>query len=91
MLHVTRSVHVGMKWHEMTFALHLCTRNHVESGVSAWLGLTLCLVFDHGKSTLCLMFDVCHEDMVNRHYVWCLMVSSVKWDNVQIEAHDCMT
>ena len=28
-----------------------------KSGVSAWLGLTLCLVFDHGKSTLCLVFD----------------------------------
>ena len=58
MLHVIRSVHVGMKWHVMTFAFHLCTRHHVESGVSAWLG-----------STLCLVFDVCREDMVNRHYV----------------------
>ena len=28
-----------------------------RAGVSAWLGLTLCLVFDHGKSTLCLVFD----------------------------------
>ena len=61
MLHVTRSMHVGMKWHAMTF--------HVESGVNAWLGSTLCLVFNHGKSTMCLVFDVCHEDMVNRHYV----------------------
>ena len=67
MLHVTRSVHVGMKWHAMTFALR--TRHHVESGVSAWLGSTLCLVFDHGKSKLCLVFDVCREDMVNRHCV----------------------
>ena len=25
--------------------------------MSAWLGLTLCLVFDHGKSTLCLVLD----------------------------------
>ena len=25
--------------------------------MSAWLGLTLCLVFDNGKSTLCLVFD----------------------------------
>ena len=41
----------------MTYALHLCTGYHVESGVSAWLGSTLCLVFDHGKSTLCLVFD----------------------------------
>ena len=39
-------------------------------------------VRQYGKSTLCLVFDVCHEDMVNRHYVWCSMVSSVKWDNV---------
>ena len=69
MLHVTRSVHVGMKLHAMTFALHLCTRHHVELGVSAWLGSTLCLVFDHGKSTLCLVFDVCREDIVNRHCV----------------------
>ena len=57
MLHVTRSIHVDMKWHSMTYAKHLCTRHHVESGVSAWLGSTLCLVFDHGKSTLCLVFD----------------------------------
>ena len=35
MSHVTRSVHVGMKWHEMTFALHLCTGHHIESGVIA--------------------------------------------------------
>ena len=41
----------------------------VELGVSAWLGSTLCLVFNHGKSTLCLVFDVCREDMVNRHCV----------------------
>ena len=62
-------------------------------------------MFDHAKSTLCwcsmyvvrtwlidtvLVFDVCHEDMVNRHCAWCSMVSSVKWDNVQIEAHGCM-
>ena len=77
MLHVTCSVHVGMKRHAMTFALHLCTGHHVESGVSAWLGSTPCLVFDHGKSTLCLVFDVCREDMVNQHCVWCSMVSSV--------------
>ena len=43
--------------------------HHVESGVSAWLGSTLCFVFDHGKSTLCLVFDVCREDMVKRHCV----------------------
>ena len=57
MLHVTRNVHVGMKWHAMTYALHLCTGHHGESGVSTWLGSTLCLVFDHGKSTQCLAFD----------------------------------
>ena len=57
MLHVTRSVHVGMKWHAMTYALHLCTGHHVESGVSAWLGSTMRLVFDHGKWILCFMFD----------------------------------
>ena len=57
MLHMIRSVHVGMKWHAMTYALHLCTRHHFESCVNAWLGSTLCLVFDHGKSTLCLVFD----------------------------------
>ena len=32
-------------------------RDIVESGVSAWLGSTLCLVFDHTKSTSCLVFD----------------------------------
>ena len=53
----------------MTFALHLCMGHQVESGVSEWLGSTLCLVFDHGKSTLCLVFDVCCADMVNRHCV----------------------
>ena len=25
--------------------------------------------------------------MVDRHYVWCLMVGSVTWDNVQNESH----
>ena len=64
MLHVTRSVHVGMKWHAMTFALHLCKGHHVESGVSAWLG-----------STLNLMFD----SMVNRHCVWCSMFVMRTW------------
>ena len=34
----------------------------------------------YGKSTLCLVFDVYCEDMVNRHCVWYLMVSSIKWD-----------
>ena len=53
----------------MTFALHLCMEYHVESGMSAYLGSTLCLEFDHGKSTLCLVFNVCREDMVNRYCV----------------------
>ena len=57
MLHVTRSIHVGMKWHAMTYALHLCTGHHIESGVRAWLGSTMCLVFDHSKSTLFLVFN----------------------------------
>ena len=52
MLHETRSVHVGMKWHAMTYALHLCKGHHVELGVSAWLGSTLCLVFDGGLGIL---------------------------------------
>ena len=52
MLHVTHSVHVGMKWHAMTYALHLCTGHYIESGVSAWLGLTPCLVFDGGLDVL---------------------------------------
>ena len=30
---------------------------------------------------------VCREYMVDRHYVWCLMVGSIKWDNVQNESH----
>ena len=68
MLHVTRSIHMGMKWHAMAFALHLCMGHQVELGVSAWLG-----------STLCLVFDVHHEDMVNRHYVWFLMYVMRTW------------
>ena len=46
--------------HEMVcndICIALCTGHQVESGVSAWLGSTLCLVFDHGKSTLCLVFN----------------------------------
>ena len=57
MFHVTCSVHVGMKWYVMTYTLHLCTGHHVESGVHAWLGSILCFLFNHGKSTLCLVFD----------------------------------
>ena len=35
----------------------ISTGHHIELGVSAWFGSTLCLVFDHGKSTLCLAFE----------------------------------
>ena len=31
--------------------------DNTSSRVSAWLGSTLCLVFYHGKLTLCLVFD----------------------------------
>ena len=31
---------------------------------------------------------VCREYMVDRHCVWCSMVGSVKWDNVQNESHN---
>ena len=30
---------------------------------------------------------VCRGYMVDRHYVWCSMVGSVTWDNVQNESH----
>ena len=30
---------------------------------------------------------VCREYMVDRHCVWCLMVGSIKYDNVQNESH----
>ena len=30
---------------------------------------------------------VCREYMVNRHCVWCSIVGSVKWDNMQNEPH----
>ena len=30
---------------------------------------------------------VCREYMVDRHCVWCSMVGSVKWDNIQNESH----
>ena len=45
--------------------------HYVESGMSAWLGSTLYLVFDHGKSTLCFMFDsgLCILDYIQ----WSLM------------------
>ena len=74
----------------MTFALHLCTGHRVESGVSAWLGLTLCLVFDHGKSTLCWCLMYVVRTWLIDTMFYCSMVSSVKWDNVQIEAHGYM-
>ena len=30
---------------------------------------------------------VCRGYMVDRHCVWCLMVGSITWDNVQNESH----
>ena len=52
----------------MTYLHFICTGPHAESGVSAWFGSTLCLVFDNlswasGRSTPCLV----------------LMVGSVTW------------
>ena len=70
MLHVTHSVHVGMKCHAMTFALPLCTRHHIESGCECMVGVDIVFsVRQYGKSTLCLVFDVCRENMVNRFCV----------------------
>ena len=33
-------------------------------GCECMVGVNIVLVFDHGKSTLCIVFDVCREDMV---------------------------
>ena len=33
----------------------------------------------YGKFTLCLVFDVCGENMVNRHCVWCSMYVVRTW------------
>ena len=38
-------------------------------GCECMVGVNTVLVFAHGKSTLCLVFDVCREDMVNGHCV----------------------
>ena len=34
-------------------------------GCECMVGVDTVLVFDHGKSTLCLVLDVCRGDMVN--------------------------
>ena len=62
MLHVAWH---SMKWHD---CIALCTSTSHDRGVSAWFGLTLCLVFDNllwaqGRLTPCLA----------------LMVGSVTW------------
>ena len=31
---------------------------------------------------------VCRRYMVDQHYVWCSMVGSVTWDDVQNESHN---
>ena len=70
MLHVTRSVLVGMKWHTMTFALHLYHGTSRRLGCECMVGVdTVFGVRQYGKSTLCLVFDVCRQNMVNRHCV----------------------
>ena len=70
---MTRSVHVGMKWHAMTCNdicvafLHWISRRigcECIVGVDAVFG-----VQQYGKLTLCLVFDVCRENMVNRHCI----------------------
>ena len=63
----------------MTYQHFKCTGHHVESGVSAWFGLTLCLVFDHGKSTLCLVFDNLSWAQGRSTPCLVLMVGSVTW------------
>ena len=63
----------------MTYFHFICMGHDVESGVSAWFELTLCLVFDHGKSTLCLAFD--NLSWAQGRSIPCLMlmVGSVTW------------
>ena len=63
----------------MTYNHFICMRHHVESGVSAWFGSTLCLVFDHGKSTLCLAFDNLSWPQGRLTPYLVLMVGSVTW------------
>ena len=61
---------------------------HVKSGVSAWFGSTLCLVFNHGKSTLCLVLDNLSWAQGRSTPCLVLMVGSVTWTTyVQNELH----
>ena len=69
----------SMTWHEMAYLHFICLGHHTESGVSAWFWSTLCLVFDHGKSTLCLMFDNLLWAQVISTPCFVLMVGSVTW------------
>ena len=63
----------------MTYLHFICTGHHVESGVSAWFGSTLCLMFNHGKSTLCLVFDNLSWAQGRLTPCLVLMVGSVTW------------
>ena len=74
----------------MTYLHFICTGHHVKSGVSAWFGSTLYLVFDHGKSTpyfrfdhgkstLCLVFDNLSWAQGRLTPCLVLMVGSVTW------------
>ena len=62
-----------MQWH---FALHMHETSH-DIGVV------------HGRNRHCVWcLMVCREYMLYRNGVWCSMVGSIKWDNVQNESHD---
>ena len=63
----------------MTYLHFICMGHHVKSGVSAWFGSTLCLVFEHGKSTLCLVFDNLSWAQGRSTPCLVLMVGSVTW------------
>ena len=63
----------------MIYLHFICTGHHVKSGVSAWFGSTLYLVFDHGKSTLCLVFDNLSWAQGRSTPCLVLMVGSVTW------------
>ena len=63
----------------MAYLHFICTGHHVLSGVSAWFGSTLCLVFDHVKSTLGLMFDNLSWAQGRSTPCLVLMVGSVTW------------
>ena len=63
----------------MTYLHFIYTGYHVKSGVSAWFGSTLCLVFDHGKSTLRLVFDNLSSAQGRLTPCLVLTVGSVTW------------